>query len=408
MRTSVGNRHNIAIVGCGTAGQAAALFLCSLGHSITIFEKSASLGPIGAGLLLQPAGMTVLQRLGAAEEVAGLSSRVDRLLGTSHTGKRVLDLEYRDWRDGAHGWGVHRGALFTVLQRLIDQAGIEVRLGVECASIRAARSKRVIHDNRNQRHGPFDLIIVADGAWSGLARKSDLLVRAGPYPWGVLWFVGEDARGDSSGTLRQVYHGTREMIGFLPSGRASVDGPSTVSLFWSIRCESRDRLYREGLDAWKETVRRLTPLADPLLPQVRSMNQLIFASYCDTVMRRWDEGPIVYLGDAAHAMSPQLGQGVNLALIDAAVLSECVSRETTIEGATARYSAERRRHVRFYQFASRWLTPIFQSYWPLVGPIRDLVMGRACRMTWARRQMLDTLAGVKDGFLSRSRGMEPG
>ncbi len=78
------------------------------------------------------------------------------------------------------------------------------------------------------------------------------------------------------------------------------------------------------------------------------------------------------LGDAAHAMSPQLGQGVNLALCDALALEDAVAVTGDLHLALSGYAHARRRHVRFYSLASRWLTPLFQSDVPFLGAMRDL------------------------------------
>lgn len=89
--------------------------------------------------------------------------------------------------------------------------------------------------------------------------------------------------------------------------------------------------------------------------------QLARASYRDAVLDRWYRGRLVLAGDAAHSMSPQLGQGVNMALLDAMALRDALRSEASIEAALARYQAQRKAHVRLYQFWSRWLTPVFQS-----------------------------------------------
>ena len=115
----------------------------------------------------------------------------------------------------------------------------------------------------------------------------------------------------------------------------------------------------------------------------------------------------MFIGDAAHATSPQLGQGTNLALEDARVLAACVSAGGELASRLARFYAERRAHVRYYQLASWGLTPFFQSSLPGLGPLRDALLGPVCRFAPTRRLMLTTLAGVQRSFLGSTVPLRP-
>jgi 2-polyprenyl-6-methoxyphenol hydroxylase-like FAD-dependent oxidoreductase len=252
-----------------------------------------------------------------------------------------------------------------------------------------------------------DLLVVADGARSAL-RAAQFTSAHRPYPWGALWFVGSDPQGLFAGSLRQVAESTTTLLGFLPCGvgprRGS--GEPVVSLFWSVPVASFGRRDFD-LARWKTRVQALEPRAADLLAQIEDPAQLLEARYFDVTMPRFHAERLVFIGDAAHATSPQLGQGTNLALEDARVLAACVSSHRELSAALERFSRARRAHVRFYQRASWGLTPFFQSDFGALAALRDAAFGPLCRFGPTRRLMLRTLAGVQLDFWGRSLPPRP-
>ena len=83
-------------------------------------------------------------------------------------------------------------------------------------------------------------------------------------------------------------------------------------------------------------------------------------------------------------------RGANVALLDAAALADALRAGEGVAG----YTRRRRRHVRFYAFASRWMTPFFQSGRDRLAAPRDALMGPAARVPWIGRQMVRTMAGL--------------
>ena len=98
-------------------------------------------------------------------------------------------------------------------------------------------------------------------------------------------------------------------------------------------------------------------------------------------------------------MSPQLGQGVNMALLDALALRDALRAEPGVSAALTRYQAERRQHIGIYHFWSRWLTPLFQSEHDVWAGLRDLTFHPMSRLPIERGQMLRVLTGTRRGWL---------
>ena len=149
----------IGVVGCGVGGMAAALALARRGHAVTLLEAFATPRPLGSGLLLQPTGLAALRALGLDETIRAAGARVDRLEGKDTRGRRVMDLDYGDWRPGAHGVGIHRAVLFDTLHDQLAPEGVEVVTDARIVRIESL-AKPILHDQHGRVFGPFDLAII--------------------------------------------------------------------------------------------------------------------------------------------------------------------------------------------------------------------------------------------------------
>lgn len=359
----------VAVVGCGVGGMGAALALARKGHEVVVLEAFETPRPLGSGLLLQPTGLKALAALGLEETVRDQGARIDRLDGRDLSGRRVLDVDYADWRRGGHGVGIHRAALFGALHGALAPAGVRLVVGARIARIETPRAP-VLIDEAGRAHGPFDLAVIADGAGSILRPQVRPGARARPYPWGAVWANAPDPDGAWSGALRQVYHRAEVMIGVLPVGRDPAGGAAPlVSLFWSLPTAEMDAFFAGDFDGWKRTAAGYWPAVAPLLETLAGPGDLAPARYRDVWVGRWSNGATLLIGDAAHGTSPQLGQGANLALVDAVELGERFAGSPSAVKAARTYEAARRRHVVLYQFISWAMTPLFQArggFWPAV------------------------------------------
>ena len=375
----------IGIIGCGVAGQAAALALARDGHEVTVVERFAAARPLGAGLLLQPTGLEALDRLDLRQRAVDTGAPVHALDGRTVRGRRVLDLHYAPTQ---HGVGIHRAALFDLLHKAMLNSGVTLRLGFENAAIETLEHPRLI-DASGAAEGPFDLVVNCAGAHDA--------VRAPLYPWGALWATCPDRNGTFANALHQRYDGAHLMIGILPIGRVphAPYAGDHVAFFWSLKLSDVASHEAAGLDTLKRRVLAAWPQSEPIVAEITDWEALSLATYRDVRMRPWSKGRILTIGDAAHGTSPQLGQGANLALIDAVTLAHCLRTERSIDDALRRYECLRRPHVNFYQLASRALTPAYQSDSKAMAWLRDIVLSNAGRIPGAQTLMRTTLSGSR-------------
>ncbi len=386
----------IAIVGSGTAGPAAAIFLARAGHEVVLFERAPQKLPVGAGFLLQPTGLSVLHQLGLADELTPHVARISKLYCRTRAGRVLLHLPYAELGADLYGAGTHRATLLDLLLDAATQAGAQITWDTHIERLtRDATQRPSLHDIHGVTHGPFDLLLICDGAHSTLRERSGIPSRVSRYPWGALWFIGQRTPEFDPSVLWQCVGSTRELTGFLPTGTRE----DLLSLFWSIKLDQIDSWRASSLDGWKSQVLTLAPQAESFLTQIESHAQIATAVYHDVRMQHWHGDRVTILGDAAHALSPQLGQGVNLALMDASALAAALA-EHPLPLALAQYSNARRAHLRFYQFATRWTTPFFQSDLLPLGWLRDIAFPIVQRIPPLRRQMTATMAGGKTGPFS--------
>jgi len=265
----------------------------------------------------------------------------------------------------------------------------------------------MLRDASGRSHGAYDLIVAADGSASKL--RAMQARRDRQYPWGAVWCLCPDPQRRFDGQLWQRYERARRMAGVLPVGHLPGEARTQhrVSFFWSLPLAAMDGWRSRGLPEWKNEVRQYWPEVADLLTHIHEPDQLARASYRDVIMTSPWRGRAIWIGDAAHAMSPQLGQGANLALLDAQVLAAALRDAPNLAQALAAYARLRRRHVYIYQFISRWLTPVFQSDLDWAANLRDLAFGPLGRMPIARGEMLKVLAGIKRGWFGTLRLTQP-
>lgn len=389
----------VGIVGGGIAGVAAALILGQAGAQVTVFEQVAKPAALGAGILLQPTGLAVLQKIDPQIELDLHGSQIVQLLGHNPQGRVVLDSQYRHWQAGSYGLGICRGALFDALwQRVRQLPNVQLKVATPIVRITPQANHTVIASE--QEEYAFDLVIVAEGVHSRLREQLSIPCSVKPYPWGAYWAIVDLPEGWTDSVLLQRYRAARQMAGVLPMGRNPHTHRTQASVFWSMPCEHLRA--SPDVQSLHQSIEALWPDLRSMLGQISHASQWTPARYADVVLPHWHCQRTVLIGDAAHAMSPQLGQGATMGLLDAYMLTRALQAQPNIVDALEGYSQQRKNHIRYYQWASRWLTPLFQSDRVLAPWLRDRFLTKSNALPWMRRFNVETLVGVKTGWFRDS------
>jgi 2-polyprenyl-6-methoxyphenol hydroxylase-like FAD-dependent oxidoreductase len=356
------------------------------GHHVTIFERFETPQPIGSGLMIQPTGRAVLRELGLEGALIAAGARVDRLFGLNDTGRRVLDVRYSALDDAAFGVGIHRATLFDILHGAAIAEGIAIESGRPVA---ARDGQRLIFEDGSIA-GPFDLIVDALGSRSALAPATGRSLAYGAL-WASLDWPGE---GFDPHALEQRYRAASSMVGVLPIGTPpGATGPK-AAFFWSLRADGVEAWRAAGIEAWKAQVRILWPATAPLLDGITDAGQLTYAHYAHRTLPRAAEPGLIHLGDAWHSTSPQLGQGVNMALLDAWALAFALRQRESVGEAVSLAASLRAGHVRLYQAMSAMFTPVYQSDSSALPWLRDAIVAPLSKTWPAPRVMAAMVAGI--------------
>lgn len=392
---------NIAIAGAGIGGLAAATLLARDGHRITLLDQFEKAAPVGSGLVIQPVGQRVLEACGAGPAAEAMGARIDRMFGhEAKTGARVLDVSYATPSAPRYGLAIHRAALFEVLLDAAAGSGVAPRAGSRVVGAPQAGRDRMVVLSNGERLGPFDLVIDATGARSALSPLVGKTLAFGAL-WGtVRWPEGCDL---PVWQLSQCYRRASRMMGVLPVGRVPGDDAFHAAVFWSLPADAEGAFRARPIEVWQAEATSLWPAFAPFATAIGAHADLTMARYSHGTLARPIAPALAFIGDAAHRSSPQLGQGANMALLDAWALSRALAGRA-LDAALPAYVAARRRHILAYQTMSAAFTPQFQSDSLTLPVLRDRLLMPLGRLPLARRALSRLVCG---DLVPPVRGLPP-
>src|SRR5215469_9320801 len=340
MSWPTGTGPRIAIVGGGIGGLAAAAFLQRAGLPAVVYEQTAELREIGAGLVIAPNAARLLRRLGVLDAIRRQAVQLE-------TG-----WEFRRWADGTvlsaenlaarceqlygeHTYTAHRADLLDALGLAVP--GGAVRLGKRCTGISVSGARPVVRFADGEET-EADIVVGADGVHSVI--RGAITAPSPPAYSGLCAFralvPARDAPAFARRPAQTLWIGPGHhlvhypvsagecvnLVAFAPAG-----GYATES--WTATATIGEFLTEFG--GWD---RRLTGLIEAAGTPGR------WALLDRAPLEEWSQGAVTLLGDAAHPMFPFFAQGAAQSLEDAAVLAACLA--TAAGGSNGQQAALRR------------------------------------------------------------------
>jgi 2-polyprenyl-6-methoxyphenol hydroxylase-like FAD-dependent oxidoreductase len=364
-------RGHAEIAGGGLAGLTLAASLAQGGWTVCVHERDSDLRESGAGIVMWRNALWALEKVGALDGATARAAPIHDWHIVDHRGRDVVPSGWLFGRLGApYAPTVVRQDIHRVLVDVCQQAGVGFKTNSRV--VRATPDGRLALASGELREG--DVVVGADGVRSSVRTSLGLARRVSMIGVGVARHSVDDYEHKTPGALVEWINKGR---------RVGIYHPSNSFTYFYTWCGTRDAVGRRGpLDrvAWARSFPRLEELFQ------RSTELFPWSPYEEVVCERWSSGKDALVGDAAHAMSADLGQGANCAMSNALSLGRWLLAETNVPTALEKWERAERPPTEIRQHWSR-ASSRFNLRWP--GPLLPIcstrVWQRLVTARWADR-----------------------
>lgn len=360
-------KRHAEVVGGGFAGLASACALVQRGWSVRLHERDTALRTTGAGIYIYENGLRVLEALGAYEDAVRGAPLV--------TAREVRDernelISVHHWRSGTRVYSIVRQQIINVLAGIAEKAGVEIVTGSEPVAATPA-GEIAFSDGRRLK---ADLVICADGVNSKLRDFLGIGVRRKFLQDGAIRYLIDKTQEESVSNLEcttvEYWSGTRRVL-YTPC--------SPTQIYVALTMLDRDKraaVVPIQKAAWNSSFPYLAPLIDRLGPDGR------YDRFELIKLDRWSMGRTAVVGDAAHALPPNIGQGGGTAMMNALSMAVYLDRRDDVAQALSNWEREERPVTEHAQ----WMSVLMgmPTTWP--SPFRKIFYQFAARSKWMIRQ----------------------
>lgn len=332
----------INIIGAGIGGLTAAIALRKNGHEVEVYEAAEALKPIGAGIIMASNAMQIARRLGFAEAIAQQGNVLQAFGIGNHLGQplQVMDIQAIRQKFGEASVAIHRGQLQQVL--LQELAGTPLHLHKRLSSIEQTHAGKVMASFEDGSYVESDLLIGADGLRSA-TRKAILGDMPLRYSSHTCW------RGILQHQLPEANHGL-ELWAKTGGKRIAMlqVAPNQVYFYYTEKRKPGFKLPKNEYVTYLQNQLREFPASYAELIGKANPDDIFHDDLYDLKpMHSWHNGKVMLLGDAAHATTPNMGQGGCQAIEDAWYLAQYLEQYPNVAEVFEAYEKFRRPKVDF-------------------------------------------------------------
>lgn len=346
------HNHKTGIIGAGIAGLTTAIALKNIGIETSIFEAAPKIKPLGAGLGLAANAIKAFKMLGIDEKIIKAGKEIDLFEILDEKGNLITNTDNKalNQKYGLNNFTIHRARLHEVL--LSELNNDTIYLNKKAISVEESNQGiSVLFEDGGKE--TFDQLIVADGIHSSIRKQ--LIPKSNPrYAGYTCWRAVIDNPGISLPSATETW-GSKGRFGIVPSAENQI--------YWFACINTKANNQKMKAYRVADLLHQFSGYHSAVIEVLKHTKNehLIWNDIIDLPPTpHYAFGNIVLIGDAAHATTPNMGQGACQAIEDAVVLADEMKKNTFTEEAFKKFEKRRIKRTHWITNTSKQLGDIAQ------------------------------------------------